>query len=430
MKKVLKWHWILWIIPFVLGVYGYSLIYGNNLPGAAYSALRLYGLDIDVPEEQLNIYIQIARWLAIASVVSAVTIILKNLISRLRLQHKLRDPEVIVVHGDEGCREKILAVMAPRAIPASCDICFRAKQHVLAFDTDAAALAYLKEKENHLLVGKGTEEKKVYFLSHDFEPSDYATSGLIISNNAVNCARLYWQENWLRDESVSKIGIIGFGAYGLRMLEQALLVNVLIREKPIEYHIFGSDGRDFLDWRRELRNAVDIGEENTGRDRLIFHPEGKPDTVKTLEGMHRIIITTDSEEENILWLNRMLDFCVNSVLHVRCSREIQQRLNVIPEKKRETLQVMYYGDDAVLYNTDVVMHGALCRKAVETHIQYVENSRPEKSAKSMQAARTVPAGKKRAQAAKGLSAHGTICLPLIRHPILPPQTTSLLRRNF
>jgi len=54
---------VVFVLPFILGTYGLTQIYGGNVIDAAYMTCRLYGMDADLPEE-INIYVEIARWMA------------------------------------------------------------------------------------------------------------------------------------------------------------------------------------------------------------------------------------------------------------------------------------------------------------------------------------------------------------------------------
>jgi len=374
MKNKSKYRWLVLLIPFLLGTYGYSLLYVNNLPGAMYSSLRLYGMNIDVPENAINIYIQIARWLALLATTSVVVLLFQRIFSELELRKKMRNVETIVVHGDGARKEIVVNALGDSAITMSSNSCFGAKKHVLAFDTDAAAIRYLQENESKLLVDK---EKEVYFSSDEYEPSDYTQAGLSISNNAVNCARLYWKNNWLQDEEIMKVAIIGFGKYGQRLLEQALLVNVIAWRRTIEYHVFGSNGNEYIKWHPHIEKCVSINASSDDMDSVHFHPSIEESGLVELEEMDRIIISMDEAEKNILCLNRILAAGITGIIHVRGNEKLLKQVEYLPvrQRKLQNVEIAHFGDDKELYSREVLLHGELTRVAKEAHITYIRNSK-------------------------------------------------------
>lgn len=373
MKQRFRLRWLVLLIPFLLGAYGYYLIYDGNWPGAIYSALRLYGLNVDVPEKDVNLYLQIARWLAAAATTSVIMLLFQRVFAQLSLRWKLRDPDVAVVHGNGPRREMVTAVMGRQAVAMSGKACMEAQKHVLAFEDDMAAIGYLQENEKSLLNGR---DKEIYFVSCEYEPSDYQQQGLTVTNNAVNCARVYWQENWLRDSREQKIAIIGFGRYAQRLLEQALIMNVIAWRPGIEYHVFGSDGAEFLKWHPGIRNTLAIDRTDPREDSLFFHPSIWQDGVESLRQMDRIIIAGDSPEENIIRLNKMLNAGIGCTIHVMGNRRVLEQLQYLPERQlRDARQeIRSFGDDAELYSYRVILHGELTRAAKDAHINYVRNS--------------------------------------------------------
>lgn len=374
MKNKSKYRWLVLLIPFLLGTYGYSLLYDNNLPGAMYSSLRLYGMNIDVSEEKLNIYIQIARWLALLATTSVAVLLFQRIFSELELRKKMRNADTIVVHGDGARKEIVVNALGDSAITMSSSSCFGAKKHVLAFDTDTAAIRYLQENESKLLVGR---EKEVYFSSDEYEPSDYAQAGLSISNNAVNCARLYWKNNWLQDERIKKVAIIGFGKYGQRLLEQALLVNVIAWRRTIEYHVFGSNGSEYIKWHPYIEQCVSLNASSDDMDSVHFHPSLEESGLVELEAMDRIIVSMDEVEKNILCLNRILAAGITGTIHVRCNEKLLKQVEYLPIRQQElqNVEITYFGDDRELYSPEVLLHGELTRVAKEAHITYIRNSK-------------------------------------------------------
>ena len=145
MKKEFKFFWLLFFLPFLIGTYGYSLLYDGNIISAAYSAIRLYVIELDVPYDTINLYIEIARWTAFIAITTAAVALLKHIISAIGLRRKLMNPDLIIVHGDGARKELVIKALGGNAIGMTDNACFKAPQHILAFETDAAAIQYLSE---------------------------------------------------------------------------------------------------------------------------------------------------------------------------------------------------------------------------------------------------------------------------------------------
>lgn len=370
MKKLKQYRWLLFLVPWLLGTYGYYQVYGN-LPSSFYSAVRLYSIEMDIDESQVNLCLQIARWLALLASASAVALIFQRISTGFMLRHRLRKPDTIVVHGDGARAATVIKTMGKNAIPMSEKVCFRAQKHVLAFDADDAALTYLLENQQQL---QAQPPKEIYFSSFDYEASDYADLGLIVSNNAVNCARLYWQKYWF--EGDQKIAIIGFDSYGQRLLEQGLLVNVPAGRKPAEYHIFGGDSEAYLNWHPQFGQMVAIDHSEEDRDSVFFHPEIEKAGSVALEGMDRVIIAMNQPDANCICLNRLLSAGIMCPCHILCDRELLSQVQYIPRQRTggSEAEVVSFGDADQLYTCEVIMHGELTAQARAAHQRYVSNS--------------------------------------------------------
>ena len=380
MKKNARFRWLILLIPFLLGVQGY---YTNanpelqgNLMGSIYSALRLYSLNMDIKETDMNTYIQLARWGAAAATTSVIMLLFHRFFQEMRLRWMLRNKDAVVVHGDGSRKDVVANAMKGDAIPMAGRACFDAKRHVLAFENDMAAVRYLREHEELLL----DNNKEIYFVSFDYEPSDYAQTGLIISNHAVNCARAYWKEYWIKDHGEKKIAIIGAGGYAQRLLEQALLVNVLAWHDPIEYHVYGVSKERYLSWHPQLSQALALDRSDPVKDSVFFHPALSDAGIEGLNAMDRIIIAADSYEESLLQLNRLLAAGIKGEIHVRGSRKLLQQLQYVPARQKafDQIEIKSFGDDEEMYTSEIILRGELGRAARKNHEMYVSSSAAER----------------------------------------------------
>lgn len=382
-QRLSRFRLVVLIIPFVLAFIGYYLVYSQNpdiepryvLTSCLFNSFKIYATAVMVGLDEMNPWLEVARWSGALVTTSMILVVLKHIASGVRLRWKLRRPDTVVVHGDGVQQDTIVRALGKSGVAAKGDISFRPATHVLAFENDGAAIRYIMENEQKLF----TNDKAVYFSSSEYEASDYAQSGLTVTNTAVNCARLYWQEHWLQDEKIRKVAIVGFGHYGQQLLEQALLVNVLPWRGPVEYHIYGSDGKTFLSWRPELRHCLTINHSDDVQDSLHFHPSLREMGIDHIQGMDRIIITQDSVDENLLLLNHLIHTGLNGVIHIRCGKKLLKQLQYLPERRmaQGLLTIASFGDEDELFSRDVILHGKLCEAAKNAHITYVTQSSAE-----------------------------------------------------
>lgn len=379
MKRLKRFRWVIIVIPYILAFIEYYRIFQEEIPGfalssALFEAFRIYGMSLSVGREDITLVLDIARWLGALVTASVIIKVIKRIWSFIKLSWRIYNPNTVVVHGDGASKENILQALGKNGVASDDDIVYQARHHVLAFENDHAAIRHIVEHEKEFFSGG----KQVCFSSNGYEPADYIQAGLTVSNTAVNCARIYWNKHWLQDEKITRVGIVGFGAFGQRLLEQALLVNVLPWRGPIEYHIYGSDGSDFLAWRPHLPECISVGQSHASMDSLHFHPEVTMERLEHIRRMDRIIISYDTVDENFVCLNQLINAGVNGAIHIRCSAKLLGHLQYLPRREIEEnkLQIVPYGDDDELFSPDVILHGKLYATARSNHRAYVAASSP------------------------------------------------------
>ena len=108
-------------------------------------------------------------------------------------------------------------------------------------------------------------------------------------------SRFYWQTNPLR-KGESSIVLIGCGRYGSALLERALLTNIFERGRYTEYHVF-RDTACFQALHSELAEVLSKG--CSQEDLLVFHPENWAENRDLILRADRILLCSDSDEENL-----------------------------------------------------------------------------------------------------------------------------------
>ena len=107
-------------------------------------------------------------------------------------------------------------------------------------------------------------------------------------------SRCYWKEHPLRADERCVV-LIGCGEAGSALLERALLTNVFEPGRTVEYHVFG-DTASFAALHPEIVKALSGADED--EDSLCFHAGSWTQAHELLTRADRIILCTDSDEEN------------------------------------------------------------------------------------------------------------------------------------
>lgn len=94
------------------------------------------------------------------------------------------------------------------------------------------------------------------------------------------------------------MGIIGFGDLGKRMLQSALVVNIISEIQRIEYHVWG----DVTSYRGK---HTGLSDQNLKPDRVVFHEEDVNGSLRFLEDFD-VIFLCGKQEENLLLMSDLL----------------------------------------------------------------------------------------------------------------------------
>lgn len=173
------------------------------------------------------------------------------------------------------------------------------------------------------------------------------------------CARLYWHRFPVLKHD-EKILLIGEGRYADAILEQGLMLNVTDPQQQITYTVCG----DYSAFRRlhpSLNQICHInGKADTG-DSLIFCEGPWNSTPEAVEQADRIILCSDSEDDNLAVLSMLKRYyAVSGVIHARMS---------MPADGAKT-----FGSVDELWTPELVLHRDLSRNAVRLNDIYRQES--------------------------------------------------------
>mgnify|MGYP001033367781 CR=1 FL=1 len=162
-------------------------------------------------------------------------------------------------------------------------------------------------KENDIGINRravNLHELPVEVYARTTNGQDNLSDNIHFFNSYECCARQYWRSKPLCSYETT-IVLIGFGNYGHRILERAIMTNIISVDQHVAYHIFGN-AQEFLHVHHCLGDLFSINEESVWRDSLIFHQEAWEKHHELLGRADRIIICEDDEQKgwSIFWTLR------------------------------------------------------------------------------------------------------------------------------
>ncbi len=399
----------LFSVPVILGLIGFADLY-RDFWSRLYHTMALFALNFNADEEYLQAHkcLQVARLFAGAATFSVVIAILNNFWSAFSAFVQVRLFKAVVVHGEGGQAARItegLEDSGLKAVTCNSRLCFRAKNQVLAFDTDTEALRYV---DAHLrdFFPRGSREgtaNNIVLCSSRYSNSECRREYFSVYNPAETCARLYWSEHWLDRcrfaggpdrAAVKKVAIIGFGCFGEQMLSQALIMNVTDRQlelteedrpllgshwdriremEGISYSVFGSDGADYCAMHPMLSEFLNLNGAGSGhRDSLSFFPSLAGPGIPALAGMDRIIIALDDPEACLEMMNRLICAGLSEDIHIHCANE--EILFSLYRTEANGFAIVPYGMNRVLYNRENLLHEQMEQAAKALNFEYAKES--------------------------------------------------------
>ena len=161
------------------------------------------------------------------------------------------------------------------------------------------------EMENFLDAVKLSDTGVPIVCLANFTPSHHPMNINFFS--LTDCtARIFWQMYPVKKKHET-ILLIGFGNAGTVLLDRALELNVMFNDQCIHYHVFG-DSREYCMNRKRLTDIVSVNWLSDTQDSIMFHDTQWNSDEELLGEADRIILCSDSEQENIEILQTLQKF--------------------------------------------------------------------------------------------------------------------------
>ena len=211
------------------------------------------------------------------------------------------DPNALIIYGEKRSSQSESPGYPCLYLSVSPDKIVAKKKNV------GTKCKFFLMKENDIGINRraiNLYELPVEVYARTTNGQDKLSDNIHFFNSYECCARQYWRSKPLCSYETT-IVLIGFENYGHRILERAIMTNILSIEQHVAYHIFG-DAREFLQIHHRLGELFSINEESESKDSLIFHRDPWEKHHSLLERADRIIICEDDEQKgwSIFWTLR------------------------------------------------------------------------------------------------------------------------------
>ena len=396
-------------VPFILGFIGFSDLY-KDFWSRLYHTMALYAFSFDAEEEylQAHIYLQAARLFAGAATFSIVIAIVNNFWTSFSDFVQIKLFKAVVVHGEGDQADRIIEGIkesGSTAIPYNSKTCFKARNQVLAFDSDAEALRYI---EAHLqdFFPNGSDsgsKNNIVLCSGMYSNSECKREYFSIYNPAETCARLYWKDHWLDRNKflgnadkplVKSVAIVGFEHFGEQILNQALIMNVTDRQLEliendkqyvgmywdhlkdlpgVDYYVVGSDGADYCAMHPMLSEFLNLnGVDGGHKDSLTFYASLSEMGIRMLDSIDLIIIAEDSPEACLEMMNKIVCAGLTDDIHIHCGNE--EILYSLYQTVTKGLSIIPFGMNDILYSRENLLHEKMEQSAKDMNFNYIKGT--------------------------------------------------------
>lgn len=348
---------LIFILPFVLGTIGLTKLNGGNIIDAAYMTCRLYGMDADLPDE-INGYVEAARWLAPFATASGILLVIEALGKRLSNWFKRFNKNNIVVYGNSVTREFLLSSLAHRGIRPVDNAIVKAEKHVILFDTDKENIDFYTKHQNEL------EGKQVYIHLNEMNQLSIKNPSLHVFSMTEIAARLFWRDEPVPfdkiERGVYRILIVGFEDLGQEVLTYGLLNNIFAPTQQIEYHIFG-ETHHFFDWHRELDKMLP--------DQIIVHETSVYEERELISQADRIVFCGGDRDNMTAASNILAYYNMKSDVELYAAIYDKDVLELIGT----TDVIKPFASMEELCTRDYILNEKLNQNAIKTHNLYNSN---------------------------------------------------------
>lgn len=283
------------LLTYVVGLIGFGQVFVNDFLQCLYATTCLFFMNILVAAEEVNVFIELARWFACFVSVQAVVLVFEKMFSHVKSSQLVKDENLVVVHGDNA---SLIDAALSNSIVFNDEGLWKAKRHLFYFSEDQKLFDYLSQNSSFI-----NDHQSLFLMTHGVNRSEFIKDNISVCNVSEMCARHYWRTYPLLFTD-RKIVIIGNGAYVEELLDYAIMLNVIKKDSNVEYHVF-TDDTSYLLKHTELDQCISVNKKSHMRDSLFIHNESWMVYHTLIEECDRIILADENDENNLMILNTL-----------------------------------------------------------------------------------------------------------------------------
>ncbi len=344
MKKIIKYGLI--AIPGLIGFYGFLQLNAMTYSQALYSTIHLYSFSTDT--EEINGFIEVARWLAPVASAAFLVIIFQNIRENIKNSWRTLQNESITVYGEGLEAEMFLSHLGSKGVKGNLNKISKTRYQVIMFEDDQKALEYYCANESGLAPYSVYISLKLPYAHNMMKPN------LFTFSTAENRAIIYWRNHPAKVSE--RIAIIGNDVLTDNILTRGLLYNIISPNQEISYHVWKKDNT-----YPYLHPQLD----QVTMDHIFFHRKPYYKHLDKLKNMDRIILC-GSDKENLEMLINLKTYFVKPNIHIAYSR----KESIEAFYKDET--IITFGTFQELFTREVIIKESLLEKAKTLHNDYYE----------------------------------------------------------
>ncbi|MCR4588219.1 MAG: hypothetical protein K5682_07425 [Lachnospiraceae bacterium] len=344
-RKLIKWikdfgkRWLILfvVVVLIMGTAGFYQA-GENLVDSLFLALVLFTLNY--ADHPANLLINISRYLAAATTVSAALVVIHEIFLHFADDMRARKKGSTLVLGPEEEVAPILDELGSLGITYK-EKFVNAKRFIL-FGSDEENLGFYSRYEKRLA------DKEVYIKTDSLPGLLPGEGGLRFFCTEELAAQDFWRSYPLMEEAFEKapspdrismdIVLLGFGRLGEEVLHYALQANLFHPAQKITYHVFGDSGK-FARTHTQLKEL-----------RICVHENAWYEEADLLKHADRILVLDQEEQASLinelfsvspdykLYVFSAIDLDPSFLLQHRCGTIAEENLVMYPWKvKANTL---------------------------------------------------------------------------------------------
>lgn len=336
-----------YVLPILLGIWGFYFVAGESFLDAIFNTVLMYVLGYG--DHPVNIYVELARWIAPAVTASWFVILIYSIRDRLIHFFLFISGKSIAIYGPDEEKEPLLHDIKKYVIHGKSDF-IPASKYIL-----------LNDEENNFAFFASNKEKlknaPVYLRSQTLPANAVCDSNLHLFCPEETSARLFWKKYFLYPVSQLKnhqlnIVMIGFDKLGEDLLLFGLQNNIFSPDQKISYHIFG-DGNRFQATHTELASI---------EDDIIFYSAPWYQHLPLINHADMVVVVT--QENQVELLRELLFATTREAIHVFVSN--LTRTQLLSEQSR--LQIFDWKAES--QKLDYIMNDTLFSRAKRINLRY------------------------------------------------------------